>query len=218
LFKQEIVAKSAIFVKKKKYAYWAVNEEGAPVDKISITGLEMVRSDSAEAVRIMLKDMMDMVLKGAGDKEIIKKIDEYTGQLKSVYPEEIAANIGINNLRKYLMKDGWRKGTPWHVKGVYNYRMLLKDLKVDHLYEDIHEGTKGKVVYVKPNPYGIETITFLRWPKEFDNVVQIDYEKMVEKFFLKKVRQVLLEPMDKVELIDGVAKERLNIFFEGVGE
>ena len=215
LFKQEIVAKTAIFVKKKKYAYWAVNEEGAPCDKISVTGLEMVRSDSAEAVRIMLKEVVDMILKGVSDKEISKKIDDCRSQLKGVYPEEIAANVGINKLDKYLTKDGWRKRAPWHVKGVYNYRRLLKDLGIENEYEDINNGTKARVIYVKPNPYGMVTISFLRWPKEFDSVIQPDYEVMIEKFFLKKIK-TLLEPMNKEELLDGAAKERLSIFFEGL--
>jgi len=215
LFKQEIVAKSAIFIMKKKYAYWAVNEEGAPCDKISITGLEMVRSDTAEAVRIVLKEVVDMILRDATDKEIIKRVDECRDSLKKVFPEEIAANIGINKLDKYLTKEGWRKGAPWHVKGVWNYRMLLKELGIENEYEDIPNGTKARVVYVKPNPYGVETISFLRWPKEFDKVVQIDYETMIDKFFLKKIK-TLLKPMDKEELIDGMAKERLGIFFEGI--
>ncbi len=216
LFKQEIVAKTAIFVKKKKYAYWAVNEEGAPCDKISVIGLEMVRSDSAEAVRIMLKAVVDMILRGVPDKEISTKIDECKSQLKKVYPEEIAANVGINKLDKYLTKDGWRKRAPWHVKGVYNYRLLLKDLGIENEYEDIHNGTKARVIYVKPNPYGMVTISFLRWPKEFDSVIQPDYEVMIEKFFLKKIK-TLLEPMNKEELLDGAAKDRLGIFFEGLG-
>ena len=156
-----------------------------------------------------------MILRDATDKEIVKRVDECRDDLKKVFPEEIAANIGINKIDKYLTKEGWRKGAPWHVKGVYNYRMLLKEFGIENEYEDITNGTKARVVYVKPNPYGIETISFLRWPKEFDKVVQIDYETMIEKFFLKKIK-TLLKPMDKEELIDGMAKERLGIFFEGI--
>ena len=61
------------------------------------------------------------------------------------------------------------------------------------------------------------TISFLRWPKEFDSVIQPDYEVMIEKFFLKKIK-TLLEPMNKEELLDGAAKDRLGIFFEGLGD
>ena len=52
-----------------------------------------------------------------------------------------------------------------------NYRKLLKMFKLEKTYEDIHSGLKARVVYVKPNPYKMETVTFHRWPKEFSEVV-----------------------------------------------
>jgi len=198
--KQEIIAKSALFIKKKKYAYHCIDEEGVPVDKISVTGLEIVRSDSAEAIREKLKIIMNMILKNVDEKELVKKINQYKKELKKVSPEEIAANIGINNLSKYIVDGRPIKSTPWHVKGVANYNYLLKELGIENLYEDIHESMKAKVLYIKDNPYNIETITFYRWPKEFNEVVDIDYNKMIDKFFIKKI-EFLLEPMGKTHLL-----------------
>jgi len=97
-FKQEMVAKTALFVKKKKYGYWAVNEEGAPVDKVKVTGLEIIRSDTPEAVRPRLKDVMEMILKGASDEEIMKKVEQYKRELRKAYPEEISVNIGASDI------------------------------------------------------------------------------------------------------------------------
>lgn len=212
-FKQEIIAKKALFVKKKKYAYWCVNEEGTPVDKIDVTGLELVRSDSAEAVRVILKDVYELILKGYSDNEISKRIDEHVASLKKVSPEEMAANITVNGIHDYLTEDGPKKGTPWHVKGVWNYRMLLNEMGIKDDYEDVYEGTKGKVLYVKPNIYGVNVITFNRWPKEFDDTLCIDYDIMIEKFFLKKIG-FMLEPMGKLELLQNEsAKETVNLFF-----
>jgi len=211
-FKQEIIAKSALFIKKKKYAFWCVNEEGAPVDKISIIGLEIVRSDSSEAVRIRMKDIMEMILKDADEREILRKISLYKKELMDVFPEEIAANIGVNNIDKYIKNGKPTKGTPWHVKGVANYRFLLKELNIEDKYEDIHEGIKARVVYIKKNRFGIDIITFLRWPKEFDNHVEIDYNIMIEKFFVKKI-ETLLEPMNKVGLLNGKSGIVLSTFF-----
>jgi DNA polymerase elongation subunit (family B) len=104
-FKQEIVAKSSLFIKKKKYAYWCINEEGADVDKLNVTGLDVVRSDSSEAIRTRLKSVMQMILKKASEEEITNKIIQYKKELKKVYPEEIAASIGVRNIDKYI-KDG----------------------------------------------------------------------------------------------------------------
>jgi DNA polymerase elongation subunit (family B) len=214
-FKQEIIAKTALFVKKKKYAYWAVEEEGAPVDKIAVTGLEIVRSDSSEAIRTRLRGIMEMILKGTPEDEIIDYISTCKRELKDVLPEEIAANIGIKNIGKYVYNDNtWKKGTPWHVKGVANYRKLLHEFGLERVYEDIYNGTKTRVVYVKKNPYNMETVTFHRWPSQFDKVVQVDYDKMIEKFFVKKIK-ILLEPMGRVDLLEGETKQAISAFFGG---
>ena len=212
-FKQEMVAKTALFVKKKKYGYWAVNEEGAPVDKVKVTGLEIIRSDTPEAVRPRLKDVMEMILKGASDEEIMKKVEQYKRELRKAYPEEISVNIGASDIDKYVKEDGEIiKGTPFHLKGISNYRVLLKQLKIEDKYEDIHSGAKTKVVYLKKNPLNFEAMSFLRWPKEFDKVVQIDYEKMIEKYFISKI-EILLEPMKKTSLLSGSSSASVNLFF-----
>ena len=200
-FKQEIIAKTALFVKKKKYAYWLLNKEGVPKDEIKVTGLEIVRSESAEAIRPRLKKVMEMIMKQRSDDEIGKTIRTYKRELNKLTPEELAANIGVNGIRKYIGSGTPKKGTPWHVKGVYNYRLLLDELGIRDKYEDIHEGLKAKVVYVKKNPYNVDTITFHEWPVEFDEIVQFDSETMIDKFFIKKVR-LLLEPINKETIID----------------
>jgi DNA polymerase elongation subunit (family B) len=213
-FKQEIVAKTALFVKKKKYAYWCINKEGLPEDKLSVTGLEIVRGDSAEAIRTRLKHVYELIMKGAADDEIISTITKYKNELKKVSPESIASNIGVNGLRKYIKSDGPIKGTPWHVKGAYNYHLLLKELGLGEKYERITEGSKSKVLYIKTNRYNVEVLTFLRWPKEFDLHLMVDYDMMIDKFFLNKI-SFLLEPMGKADLlVAGESNRILNAFFD----
>ncbi len=212
-FKQEIVAKRALFVKKKKYAYWMVNEEGNPCDELSVTGLEIVRSDSSEAVRERLKVVYSMIMKGNSDDELISTITRYKKELRDVAPEEIAANIGVNNIHKYLSTGVPIKGTPWHVKGVYNYRKLLKRFDLRNDYEDIYEGNKAKVVYLKKNKFNVDTLTYQRWPKEFDEHIIVDYDKMIDKFFLKKIG-FLMAPMGKLKLLTSGEREKtLSAFF-----
>ncbi len=211
-FKQEIIARTALFIKKKKYAYWMVNEEGTPCNEISVTGLEIIRSDSAQAVRPRLRHIMEMIMRQEPEDQITVMIKKYKKELRSLTPGELAANIGINNIKKYLGTGKPIKGTPWHVKGVYNYRMLLKLLDIEHKYEDIHEGIKSKVAYVKKNPFNVETITFQQWPDEFDALLQFDADTMIDKFFIKKI-ETLLKPMVKEYLIRGDTKAKLNLFF-----
>ena len=211
-FKQEMIARSALFIKKKKYAYWVISDEGNPVDEISVTGLEIVRSDTAQAVRPMLKHIMEMILKQHPDDKISDQIQKYKKQLKKLLPEDLSANIGINNIDKYLKTGSPIKGTPWHIKGVHNYRVLLNELELQDKYEDIHEGIKARVVYVMKNPFNIDSITFTTWPIEFNKVVRFDTDKMIEKFFLKKIN-TLLEPMSKEYLLKENTKKKIDLFF-----
>lgn len=199
-FEQETIAKTALFVKKKKYAYWAVCDGNIPIDKISATGLEIVRSDSSEAIRVMLRHLYELIMKRAPEGELLKAINKYKNELKDVLPEEIAANISVNNIDKYIGGGRPIKGTPWHIKGVYNYNFLLETLKLKHQYESIYEGSKARVVYIKKNKFNIDTVTFQRWPKEFDTVVNIDYSKMIEKFFINKIKS-LLEPIGEDNIL-----------------
>ncbi len=211
-FKQEIIAKTALFVMKKKYSLWCIDEEGIPTDKMKTTGLEIVRSETPEAVKPMLKDIMEMILKGYSDDDISSKIEGYKSELYKVRPEEIAVNVGISHIEKFVDGTEAAKGTPWHVKGALNYRMLMKELNLEGQYDEIVEGAKAKVVYVKKNIYKVDSVSFHRWPKEFDLVLKVDYDKMIEKYFTSKIG-ALLEPMNKQSLLNYHAQGAVNAFF-----
>lgn len=213
MFKQEIIAKTALFVKKKKYSYWVVNEEGVPCDKLATKGLEIIRSDSAEAVRVKLKHIYEMIMKNEEPKKLSNTITKYRKELFSVPPEAIANNMSVNHINKYLGTGKIKKHTPYHVKGVFNYNLVLKELQLEHKYDKIHEGNKAKVAYVKDNPFNIDVITFTTWPKEFDQYLVVDYDAMIEKFFLKKIG-FLLEAMGREDLLmDNSNEDLLNSFF-----
>lgn len=203
-FKQEIVARSVLFSKKKKYALWTVNKEGISCDKVSVTGLDIIRSDTSERVREMLNDIMEMILKDTDKQSIRQKIDKYKKELVSSYPEEISVNIGVNTASKYLVEDNGYyksiKGAPFAVKGIAAHNNLLKRMNLK--YEKVKgSGEKVKVVYLKKNVFGFDSFAFYRWYPEFDKYIQIDYNKMIETFFVHKIK-MLLEPASMLELLE----------------
>lgn len=211
-FEQEIILQSALFVAKKKYGYWCVDEGGVSLDKLKVTGLEIVRSDSPEIIRDGLREILSMILKNEKESKILDVINHYKKIIKKCYPEEIAANVGVNGIRKYINDDfTCKKGAPWHVKATANYKKLRKELNLVNKYEDIYDGTKIKVVYLKKNKFRIEAIAFLRWPKEFNDYLEVDISKMIEKFFVKKIN-TLLKPMNKENLLDS-QNQIMGMFF-----
>lgn len=214
LFKQEIVAGSGLWINKKKYCLNILDNEGVkPKDPLKVTGLEVIRSDTPTAVVDMLKEIMLDILLGLSDDELMEKVDKYKEELRNVLPEEIAVNKSCKNIKKYISEDNsYVKGTPQHIKGVANYNTLLKEFSLQDDYPEIENGEKAKTVYLKPNPWNLESVTFTRWPNEFfDKGIMLDYEKMIEKNFTKKIN-MLLEPMNKEALLSGAGKA-LNLFF-----
>ena len=152
-------------------------------------------------------------MKNENPKILSKTISKYKRELYDVPPEAIANNMSVNHINKYLGTGKIKKHTPYHVKGVFNYNMILKELNLENKYDKIHEGNKAKIVYVKDNPFKVDVVTFTQWPKEFNEYLTIDYDAMIEKFFLKKIG-FLLEPMGKQDyLIDNSNKTLLDSFF-----
>lgn len=210
-WKQEIVCPSVLLVQKKKYGCWVVNEEGKTVDKIKVTGLDIIRSETSKPIKEMLKDVMTCILKNEEDSRIRAKIIEYKKAIRELPLEDISGNVGVNNIQKYLKPDGPIKGCPWHVKGVWAHQVLINKFGLQDKYQEITEGEKSKVIYLLPNAYGFETLTYSsKYPKEL-KCVQPDIEKMIEKFFIKKI-EMLLEPCGKSDLLN-LNAETLNFFF-----
>lgn len=212
-FKQEKIAKTGLFIKKKKYATYTILDEGKYKNDISATGLEIIRSDTPLVFKEGLREILNMILKNYSDDSIQVKANEYIKKAKTLNPDELSSNIGVNNLAKYIGEDNNPiKGTPWHIKGVANYRKLLKILKLENKYPVIQEGIKAKIIYVKNNPYGVDAIAYQVWPKEFNKIgIVPDYDKMIDKFFKSKI-DYLLEPMNKGNLLEG-NNEKLQAFF-----
>jgi len=213
IFKQEIVCETALFVRKKKYGFHVVNDEGVPKDKIDVTGLEIIRSETPSAFKVILKKVLEMILKNASDNEIMKYVNESKKNIKNEEAKNISSNISINNLEKYIRSDDTPiKGTPYYVKGAANYHKLLKVFNLENKYERINEGEKASVIYVKPNPYKVKVISYIHWPKEFEEYsILPDYEKQIDKFFINKIK-ILLKPMNRENIL--TKNTTFDLFFK----
>ena len=132
---------------KKRYAALQSWEEGRKCNKLSITGLEIVRGDWSDYTKDMQKKVIDMVLAEKVQEELymylIEKMSEVRDQKLGM--EEIT----ITQTLKRKMEDYKSKGP--HVK----VAQILKDKG-----EKIHAGLKIKYIYVKEKgPIPIEDYT-----------------------------------------------------------
>lgn len=192
-FEREILAKSGIFVAKKKYTLWVVNEEGVDVDKIQTKGLDLIQSSCPEAIRSRLQDVVKRLLAGEPYSSLGSLIKQYKTELLNVLPEEIALNIGISSISKYHNNLIPKKGCPYHIKGAINYIKLTEELGIKEKCPELASGGKAKTVYTITNKWNFDTMTFISWPEEFTKAgLMIDYKKMITKTFLNKIRMFII--------------------------
>ena len=120
-FKEELVIKRSIFLDaKKKYAIWAIQKEKEKVDKLSVTGMEVVRSDYPRYTKTMMKDLLDKILKQNISKSkmlrvIDRYVDEYTKLLREGSTD--SAIPCVWNVRTY-------KTEPIAVRGMAVYNAI----------------------------------------------------------------------------------------------
>jgi len=201
-FKQELIAKRALFITKKRYAYWACNNEGVPCDEIEYRGLEVVRSETPIYMRKALKDIINNILRGMSHDELKVMINEHIKYMESCDIDEIASNINVKDLYKYMDKDGvlredlknisgGKLGIPRHIVGTANNIMMAKKLNIDNKYEPIIPDQKAKVVYLKPNNFNLDSMTYIEWPAEFTNIgLEVDRSKIINKQFISKLEAI----------------------------
>jgi DNA polymerase elongation subunit (family B) len=188
--KGESVASKGFWVAKKRYAMNAVYDLESNLDvdnKIKIKGLDVVRSTFPPAFREFMNKVLKNVLGGISKGEMDQNVLEFRSSLDSRYYMDVARNTSVKNISEYeqgLTKqlNEFKKGTPAHVKACISYNKLLHHFKIANKYEKISDGEKIKYVYLKPNPFNLETIAVKGYndPKEIVEIAEkyIDYEAL----------------------------------------
>ena len=95
---REIVGSKSLFITKKRYAVLYYDKEGKRTDvdgkagKIKAMGLDLKRSDTPEFIQNFLSDVLEMVLMGKPEREVLDHISEFRAIFKA--------------------RPGWEKGSP----------------------------------------------------------------------------------------------------------
>ena len=201
--KQELIAKSAFWVTKKRYGQWIINDGGLEVEKLDVKGLDIVRSSFPPAFR----DFMTKVLKAILAKVPKENIDEFILKFKKNLQNEeldkIALPTGVKGIKKYTKKQNksgfggksifteMEKGAPVHTKASVIYNDLLKHFKTTN-HEPITNGNKVRWVYLKENPLKIDGIAYKGYddPKQIIDFINqyVDRDKLFDKALNKKIQ------------------------------
>ena len=195
--KQEVIAKTGLFITKKRYGLRIINDAGRKVNKIHVKGLDTIRSNFAVAMKDLLSNVLDDILANVPKEKIDERISLFKRNMHNLSYEVMANPIGVKGIGKYEMKDNessfskYKKGAPVHVKAAINYNSLIDHWYEGKRYEKISNGTKIKWVYLKENQFGFDAIAFKGHedPKEILELIKnhIDHNKMYEQAMSKKL-------------------------------
>ena len=194
--KQELIAKSGLFIVKKRYGMKIINDNGVKVNKLHVKGLDLVRSNFPKAMGKLLKDVLEDILATVPKDKIDDRIINFKESMKLVDFDKIAMPTGVKNLKKYSAgRNGnftqFAKGAPAHVKAAITYNDLLDHFGVGGKYEKISNSEKIKWVYLKQNELGLNSCGYKGYedPQQIVDFMKknIDYKKMYAQMLEKKI-------------------------------
>ena len=211
--KKEYVAKAGLWIAKKRYAQWIISDNGVPVDKLDVKGLDVKRSSFPKAFQDCMGTVLIDILRGKTEDEISDYVLDFKKSMVNKDIKDIAKNSAVKNLSKYLPKGKrqlfqFMKGTPAHVKAAISYNDCLKHFNSPFKYEPMRNGDKVKWVYLKDNPLGLDGLAFTGYqdPPEINKFINtyIDHNKIFER----ELKGKLQDFFDAIGWGDVVSEQR----------
>ena len=196
---REAVGSKGLFITKKRYAMKIYDLEGEAVDKIKAMGLDLKRSDTPAYIQDFLSDVLDKVLTGSQEDEVMDFIADFRLEFKKMPGWEKGSPRRVNKLTEYHSREK-RKGKinmPGHVRAAINWN-TLKRVYNDKYSMDIIDGQKCIVCKLKDNPMGYTSIAYptdeLRIPQWFKELPFADDE--MESTLINKKLDNLIGVLD----------------------
>jgi DNA polymerase elongation subunit (family B) len=175
---REIVASKGLFITKKRYAVLYYDKEGKRSDidgkpgKIKAMGLDLKRSDTPAFIQDFLSDVLEKVLTGATEEQVLDHITKFRTEFKARPGWEKGSPKRANNITEYEAKEKkqGKANMPGHVRASINWNTLRR-MSSDKYSMQIVDGMKVIVCKLKSNPIGFTSVAYpvdeLRLPKWF---------------------------------------------------
>ena len=190
----ELIADKSTFFAQKKYIMRKIWVKGKFIDPLKnsfkFRGIEIVRTTTPQFFRDKLREAIVIIFNNTNDDllDFINKTKKEYFQLSFV---DMANPTGVNGMDKYKINS---KHIPLHVYGSLIYNSFLKEKSLIGKYGLINDKEKIKVSYIKqPNSLASHVISIPNndYPDELKNIIELDYEKMFEKNFMKPIDRFL---------------------------
>ena len=164
---REIVARTGLFITKKRYAVLYIDKENKRVDvngkpgKVKAMGLDLKRSDTPVVIQEFLGDLLNKVLTGTQREEIVECIREFKYKFTERPGWEKGSPKRVNNLTKYgnLEEKNGKSNMPGHVRAALNWNTLRR-MNSDNYSMQIVDGMKTIVCKLKSNALGWTSVGY----------------------------------------------------------
>ena len=198
---REIVGSKSLFITKKRYAVLYYDKEGKRADvdgkpgKIKAMGLDLKRSDTPEFIQNFLSNVLEMVLMGKKEQEVLDHISEFRIKFKGRPGWEKGSPKRANKITEYQGKEvkAGKTNMPGHVRASINWN-TLKRMYGDKYSMGITDGAKVIVCKLKPNPLGFTSVAYpvdeLRLPQWFKDL-PFDHAEMEQTIIDNKLDNLI---------------------------
>jgi hypothetical protein len=162
-------------------------------------GVEIARSSTPPFFKKKLEDSISIIFDGT-ENEMRDYVKEVKMESMSEPLSNIAKITGVSNLKYNLDKPMYKNGTKIAIPinsraALIHNRVIDNNEEFKTRFNKIQEGDKIKLLYLKlPNPAKSDIIGFV--DDEFAETVRdaVDYDKNIEKFFVKPL-ELMTEPL-----------------------
>ena len=198
---REIVGSKSLFITKKRYAVLYYDKEGKRTDvdgkpgKIKAMGLDLKRSDTPEFIQNFLSDVLEKVLTGATEKDVLEHISEFRLRFKTRPGWEKGSPKRANKITEYQAKEAkaGKANMPGHVRASINWN-TLKRMFNDKYSMNITDGAKVIVCKLKQNPMGFTSVAYpvdeMRLPQWFKDL-PFDHAEMEQTIIDNKLDNLI---------------------------
>jgi len=198
---REIVGSKSLFITKKRYAVLYYDKEGKRTDvdgkpgKIKAMGLDLKRSDTPEFIQNFLSDVLEMVLMGKTEQDVLDHISEFRIRFKARPGWEKGSPKRANKITEYQGKEAkaGKANMPGHVRASINWN-TLKRMYNDKYSMAITDGAKVIVCKLKPSPIGFTSVAYpvdeLRLPQWFKDL-PFDHAEMEQTIIDNKLSNLI---------------------------
>jgi hypothetical protein len=192
-YELEYLADSGVYESKKHYFTHKIFEEGDKVDKIKVTGIELKKNQVPKSIKKFLQDIYEgVVLNYWVESDYQNYVANLFENFKKLGIEDIAFWKGYSTERKASGFLQMQTGTTGIAKACNYYNQIIEKLGLGKKYDTILVGDKVRFIYITHNnKYGINCLAYKpgAWPKEFNDIFEIDYKTMFDKIILDPLKR-----------------------------